>query len=302
MITLTCEQCGQPYATKPYMAHLSEHHFCGSACYAEWQHIHNVGKGRKRVMVKCDACGKPIEKVPSAVAEHNFCNRACFGKWRSVANCGDRNGAWLGGHVGYRGENWTRQRRAARKRDGNTCQHCGISAPGLPVHHITPFHLFSDYRQANELSNLVTLCPACHSAAEFAFWQEHPELVTDRRFPDCAPVRECRQCGKSFQPRSGAALVCDDCCTAVCAHCGQPFYSRKATFRQVKYCSRDCRNAAVKRSPQVCKGCGKEYTPDRPGTMYCSNQCRLTFGNPRREFFAKRKNVARESSHPASDT
>jgi DEAD/DEAH box helicase domain-containing protein len=36
------------------------------------------------------------------------------------------------------------------------------------VHHKLPFRQFSGYRQANQLSNLITLCPACHRRAEAA--------------------------------------------------------------------------------------------------------------------------------------
>lgn len=262
---------------------MTENPFCGFACYAAWQRIHRKGVGLNRVQVTCATCGSPIEKVPSTVKPHNFCDRACFAQWRaSPAWGGENNPAWLGGHIGYRGENWVRQRRAARGRDNDTCQRCGTTKPGLPVHHIRPFRLFSDYRDANVLNNLITLCPTCHSSEEADFWKTNPELLRDCGFPDRAPIRDCRTCGKEFAPRSGATLVCDDCCTSSCAHCGSKFYSRKATFRAVKYCSRTCRNAAIRRALQVCEGCGTTYEPDRPGTRFCSQICRMVHSNPRR--------------------
>jgi predicted HNH restriction endonuclease len=37
----------------------------------------------------------------------------------------------------------------------------------LDVHHIVPFRTFKgDWRKANELSNLITLCRNCHRKAE----------------------------------------------------------------------------------------------------------------------------------------
>ena len=36
------------------------------------------------------------------------------------------------------------------------------------VHHKIPFRAFASYRQANQLSNLMTLCPRCHRRAELA--------------------------------------------------------------------------------------------------------------------------------------
>ena len=85
-------------------------------------------------------------------------------------------GWWIGDHVVSRGPDWPRQRDQARRRDGYRCRWCG--APERPqrqhhVHHVVPFRDFrwvpgqnENYRQANRLSNLVTLCPNCHRRAE----------------------------------------------------------------------------------------------------------------------------------------
>src|SRR5262249_27154825 len=76
------------------------------------------------------------------------------------------------------GPNWQAQRDAARARNGYRCKNC--NAPEKPsmqhhVHHLTPFRTFGyvrgkneNYRVANQLENLVTLCPSCHRAAESA--------------------------------------------------------------------------------------------------------------------------------------
>lgn len=72
------------------------------------------------------------------------------------------------------GPNWAEQRRRARERDRFTCRRCGAreSETGREhdVHHVIPFRRF-DYRpgendnyvKANALSNLITLCRACHA-------------------------------------------------------------------------------------------------------------------------------------------
>ncbi len=76
------------------------------------------------------------------------------------------------------GPNWPQQRDAARRRDGRRCTQCG--APERPdrqhdVHHLRPFREFGyvpgqneNYREANQLENLVTLCQTCHRAVESA--------------------------------------------------------------------------------------------------------------------------------------
>ncbi len=70
------------------------------------------------------------------------------------------------------GPNWQTQRKQVLVRDGQRCRTCGAEGL-LHVHHIRPFREYNyipgqneNYRQANQLDNLVTLCPACHRRAE----------------------------------------------------------------------------------------------------------------------------------------
>ncbi len=78
-----------------------------------------------------------------------------------------RVGLWRNDLINY-GLNWPTQRAAARARDGYRCQICGIPENGREhdVHHKKPFRTFENFHQANVLSNLVTLCHACHQKAE----------------------------------------------------------------------------------------------------------------------------------------
>ncbi len=81
------------------------------------------------------------------------------------------------------GPNWRQQRRRALEHDGYCCRTCGAKGsrdlPGeedgisLHVHHIRPYRDYGylpgvneNYRQANQLENLVALCPSCHRRAE----------------------------------------------------------------------------------------------------------------------------------------
>jgi DEAD/DEAH box helicase domain-containing protein len=66
------------------------------------------------------------------------------------------------------GPNWRLQKDRARERDGFRCQVCGAEENGVAhnVHHKIPFRSFSSYEQANQLPNLITLCPSCHHRAE----------------------------------------------------------------------------------------------------------------------------------------
>ena len=76
-------------------------------------------------------------------------------------------GMWTNAPNDY-GPNWTHQRILARKRDQYRCQYCGVPETGKAhhVHHKIPFRNFPSYEEANQLNNLVTLCPTCHRIAE----------------------------------------------------------------------------------------------------------------------------------------
>ncbi len=98
---------------------------------------------------------------------------ATTGYWLSLAeatvNSLREDGLW-GNDPNKYGPNWAAQRNAARARDGYRCQMCGAPEQGRQhdVHHKIPFRQFADYRLANRLENLVTLCRACHQRAETA--------------------------------------------------------------------------------------------------------------------------------------
>jgi DEAD/DEAH box helicase domain-containing protein len=79
------------------------------------------------------------------------------------------SGLWRNDPNKY-GPNWDRQRHLARERDNYQCQVCGVPEDerAHDVHHKIPFRQFTSYELANQLDNLVTLCPTCHRRAESA--------------------------------------------------------------------------------------------------------------------------------------
>ncbi len=72
------------------------------------------------------------------------------------------------------GPNWQQQRQKVLQRDDYRCRTCGAAvATNLHVHHIRPFREYGyiageneNYRAANKMDNLITLCPSCHRRAE----------------------------------------------------------------------------------------------------------------------------------------
>jgi 5-methylcytosine-specific restriction endonuclease McrA len=121
----------------------------------------------------CDNCGELVTRYlrPSRLRErkHTFCSKGCFYKYYSK-----RHPYWRGGYPRCYGDNWLKQRDLARARDEFVCRMCGVSEGELPreldVHHKIPFRSFgvAGYKEANKLSNLVSLCRPCHTTIENA--------------------------------------------------------------------------------------------------------------------------------------
>lgn len=160
-VEVSCVTCGKPDLRWPSQTNESETHYCSSRC-------------RQNIdILTCEWCGTHFERHSYSVGERSFCSRSCVGKWRSVTFSGENSPAWKGGWSSYYGPDWNSQSRKARKRDGYACRVCGLKQEdhyrALDVHHIVPFRAFgyiygeneSD-KLANDLSNLITVCPSCH--------------------------------------------------------------------------------------------------------------------------------------------
>ncbi|ANB55778.1 HNH endonuclease family protein [Anoxybacillus sp. B7M1] len=158
---VNCSFCGKGIIRKP--SEIRENNFCDRHCRRKYLNS-------KRVIVVCNNCGTKFEKKPSVVRNLNFCSIKCMGDYygKSGMFSGENSGTWAGGDIEYYGPNWRIQRRKARERDNFTCQDCGITeaeyGQELSVHHIIPFRAFNgDWKRANDLSNLITLCEhPCH--------------------------------------------------------------------------------------------------------------------------------------------
>lgn len=193
-IQVTCAACGTEFRKQAAKAMAGARHFCGVACAIQWRAKHCRGntapnwKGAKRE-VECSYCKKNILRPKQGYRPKvgYFCSRECRCAWLSENRSGEASPYWRGGRQFY-GRNWKRQRRAARERDGHQCQHCGRTrdeeGTELPVHHIKAFRNFGyipgeneNYRQANALSNLITLCRVCHAKAEHGTIAVQPKLL-----------------------------------------------------------------------------------------------------------------------------
>jgi 5-methylcytosine-specific restriction endonuclease McrA len=111
-------------------------------------------------------CGV-IFSVMRSRKHRRFCSQECYHRHK----VGVQNGNWQGGHDPYYyGPDWKQRAEEARRRDGYKCQRCGKpqGRKALDVHHKRPYPSFGHraFAEANQLSNLITLCHPCHMAIE----------------------------------------------------------------------------------------------------------------------------------------
>lgn len=172
-----CAVCGRKFYAEPYRFSQTRQRApsiaCSHACKQKML-------GRGSTTLHCEHCGKEFKRKNAEVKEHNFCCRACMGKWQSDNMTGPNSNSWRGGYKDYYGPEWEAQRNKAYKRDCGICQCCRLHESdfgrALEVHHIKPFRLHTSSQQANQLSNLITLCPDCH---------RHADVIARRLFDEC---------------------------------------------------------------------------------------------------------------------
>lgn len=77
------------------------------------------------------------------------------------------SGTWSSGLIDY-GPRWVIIRKIVLDRDQNRCQSCGKrwDQSQLHIHHKQPLRSFRSLQEANQLDNLITLCPRCHQRVE----------------------------------------------------------------------------------------------------------------------------------------
>ena len=153
-VVFECHVCGVTDTKEPHHYNEDSPNYCSHDCMSE--HL------SEKVVVQCEVCGETEERSPSAVKEENYCSQSCYYE----DNTGENNPNYKWGKNREYGETWWRQRRKARKRDDLECQICGRGESEIgrkpDVHHIIPIRKFDDPDDANELDNLICLCPEHH--------------------------------------------------------------------------------------------------------------------------------------------
>ncbi|MDP3184538.1 MAG: DEAD/DEAH box helicase, partial [Anaerolineales bacterium] len=161
-----------------------------SKSYGELQVTTQVTGFRKRMWLTGENLGEePLDLPPTELQTTGYWLSLSEQTVETLRNAGE----WTNDPNQY-GPDWPRLRERVRARDGYCCAVCGAAEDTLSgaggrqhdVHHKTPFRAFlSDRRattpvvakqsqetlrsaaaRANQMDNLITLCPACHRKAE----------------------------------------------------------------------------------------------------------------------------------------
>lgn len=133
-----------------------------------------------KVVVRCVQCGKHFTQprwFADKEVQSKFCSADCRSNW-DLETFDEPFELVLEGRPEYRGGNWKSQSKKARERDGYCCQGCGITEADLgrqlDVHHKVPFRLFESPLEANQLDNLISVCPSCHKRLEIEGQKDLP--------------------------------------------------------------------------------------------------------------------------------
>lgn len=162
-LIMSCQQCGKTFSGKPFA--IKSHKYCSLACY-------NTFRGSPESLDRtCPVCGKTFHARNHRRIQ---CSRSCFEKAHQVRMKGAGNPAFIDGRSNGAtydaGASWKTIRLEVYRRDGFTCQRCGVKCVSkksatpetnrrvIQCHHIIP------YKQSrnNNLDNLITLCLRCH--------------------------------------------------------------------------------------------------------------------------------------------
>jgi 5-methylcytosine-specific restriction endonuclease McrA len=178
-VEVECENCGDTFKVTQALDGYRKH--CSRSCYAEMQSEKYTGANASNfqggtVTIECEVCADVFEVKRAREDVARFCSYDCMGEVYQDTMSGQDHPRWIEAPDPYYGPNWDERRKQRLEKDDYTCQDCGDSCENrdrnFPVHHITPIRDFKnddgtyDYKTANEMSNLITLCISCHQKWE----------------------------------------------------------------------------------------------------------------------------------------
>ena len=161
LLEKVCQICGIKYQVK--RVHKNSKFF-SLQCVGKSQRGKQSTNNKKLGFKKCEVCDKEFSAPLSHIKRHKCCSKECSFKNRALKVQGEGNPNWCGGlskqPYTY---NFYRISRDIIKYYEGKCQNpsCAGSDKRMTTHHI-------DYDKTNNnFSNLIALCSACNSKANF---------------------------------------------------------------------------------------------------------------------------------------
>ena len=176
----TCrnDKCSKKYRSK-IMTGENNHQWKGGKVKIDCNYCDNsrmVERFYKNTYLTCGSKECKVKRAKEHLDEIRATDKKEVREKIRQSKIGANNPNWSGGVKLPRGRNWETQRKKAIKRDNNKCRQCGLHRKShydkyncdLHVDHITPRREFIfngklDWKKANKLDNLMTLCCVCHS-------------------------------------------------------------------------------------------------------------------------------------------
>lgn len=207
--SIICKYCGEGFEVLPYRVENENKKFCSSECQHDYQKnrieraCDNCGNDfetrvsddykccswecrneglKRRTISSCNWCDGCFEHHESD--DRKFCSVECTEKWFLSEERPTSNGTgpdhWAyrgGGGSRWYGPNW-KDRRSDAKSRVDECEYPDCSkSENLHCHHIVPFRYFVgdsgsvDYDEANDIENLMMLCPKHHTLMDWKIRQ-----------------------------------------------------------------------------------------------------------------------------------
>lgn len=159
----SCPGCGSRFVARQFTGRQWQK-FCTPAC-----HRAEAAKNQFR-LIRCAECDREVVKLTAQAkrATTHYCSVDCRTKhFRAEHHPMHRPESFLDSKRRGGVSRWKAIAAQTRNRDGHTCRRCRRrhlpTERQFPVDHVIPWRCFEDKDQANDLSNLVTLCHSCHT-------------------------------------------------------------------------------------------------------------------------------------------
>lgn len=176
--TTACLQCGKAFRRKG-----KRNAFCSPECASQHRKGRANPKRRRSETKRCDWCDEQVTRPRSDFhSTRTFCDTKCMATWQSeFGPHGLAHPNWNGGRYALKAysDGWKPARRKALGAAKNRCQKCGRSDARIDVHHIKPVYACVNAKEANQASNLMCLCPTCHTGQERISRKKHPQIAMD---------------------------------------------------------------------------------------------------------------------------